>query len=144
MGIGPLPMGGAGEGVPQGGEVGGADCAQTGEGERGDEPAHQPVRHSLWEQSSLEAYNELLFGCLDGEVAALQQKKAEYDEARRQSDGSDTCGSCSGSDSGSVAELVVERRQIPLQPVLGKRVQRVESALHPGGLAPKRMRNETL
>jgi hypothetical protein len=28
--------------------------------------------------------------------------------------------------------------------LLGKRVQRVESALHPGGLAPKRLRNETM
>ena len=28
--------------------------------------------------------------------------------------------------------------------MLGKRVQRVESALHPGGLAPKRLRNETM
>ena len=36
----------------------------------------------MWEQSSLEAYNKLLFGCLGGEVAALQQRKAEYDEAR--------------------------------------------------------------
>ena len=100
--------------------------------------------HSSWEQSSLEAYNELLYGCLDGEVAALQQRKAEYDEARMRSDGSDTCGGCSDSDSGSVAELVVERRQGPLQTLMGKRVQRVESALHPGGLAPKRLRNETM
>ena len=52
-------------------------------------------------------YNELLSGCLDGEVAALQQRKAEYDEARRQPDGSDTCGSCSDTDSGSEAELCV-------------------------------------
>ena len=111
----------------------GVGCEQTGEGEKGDEPAQQPVRHSLWEQSSPEAYNELLFGCLDGEVAALQQRKAEYDKARRQSGGSDTSGSCSDNDSGSVVELVVERRQGPLQPLLGKRVQRVESALHPGG-----------
>ena len=102
------------------------------------------MRHSLWEQSSLEAYDELLFGCLDGEVATLQQRKAEYDEARRQSGGSDTSGGYSDSDSGSVAELVVERRQGSLQPLLGKRVKRVESALHPGGLAPKRLRNETM
>ena len=26
------------------------------------------MRHSLWEQGSLEAHNEVLFGCLDGEV----------------------------------------------------------------------------
>jgi hypothetical protein len=137
----------------------------AGKRKRGEELAQQPMRHSLWEQSSLEAYNELLFGCLDGEVEALQQRKAAYDEARRQSDGSDTCGSCPDSDSGSVAELEVgsvppalesagvvaarqgeqvERGQPPLQPVLGKRVQRVESALHPGGLAPQRLRNETM
>ena len=59
-----LLVGGAGEGTSQRGEVEGA-------GGKGDEPAQQPVRHSLWEQGSLEAYNELLFGCLDGEVAAL-------------------------------------------------------------------------
>ena len=53
-----------------------------------------------------------MFGCLDGEVAALQQRKAEYDEARRQSDGSDTSGDCSDDASGSVAELVVEGRQV--------------------------------
>ena len=40
------------------------------------------MRHSLWEQDSLdpEAHNELLFGNLDGEVEALQQRKAVYDE----------------------------------------------------------------
>ena len=137
-------MWGTGGEVSQGGEVEGADDEQTGKRERGDEPAHQPVRHSLWEQSSLGTYNELLFGCLDGEVAALQQRKAEYDEAKRQSDGSDTCGGCSDSDSGSVAELVVERRQGSLQPMLGKRVRRVESALHTAELAPKRLRNGTM
>ena len=30
----------------------------TGKRKRGDELAHQPVRHSLWEQGSLEAHNE--------------------------------------------------------------------------------------
>ena len=64
----------------------------------------------MWEQSSLEAYNELLFGCLDEEPEAMQQRKAAYDGARRQYDRSDTCarGSCSDSDSGSVAELEVD------------------------------------
>ena len=87
------------------------------------------------------------------------------------SDGSDSCWSCSDSDSGSEAELEVDSEppglegaavmivqegelvgagQGPLQPdgrapaVLGMRVQRVESPLHPGGLAPKRMRNEAM
>ena len=71
--IEPLPMGDAGEGASQRDKVEGADCEQTGERGKVIEPAQQPVRHSLWEQSSLEAYNELL---LDGEVAALQQRKA--------------------------------------------------------------------
>ena len=69
------------------------------------------MRHSLWEQDSLEAHNELLFGCLDEETDALQQYRAQYDEARRLSDGSDSCWSHSGSDSDSVAELEVEGRQ---------------------------------
>ena len=144
MGTESLPMGDAVEEVPQGGEVERAFGEHTGERKKGNEPAYQPVRHSLWEQSSLKAYNERLFGCLDGEVAALQQRKSEYDGARRQSDGSGTYGSCSDSDSGSVAELEVERGQGPLQPVLGKRVPRVESTLHLGVLAPKRLRNQTL
>ena len=48
------------------------------------------MRHSLWEQDSLEAQNEVLAGFLEGEMRALKQKKAVYDEARRQSDGSDS------------------------------------------------------
>ena len=38
---------------------------------RGEELAHQHARHSLWEQGSLEAYNELLFGCLDDAMPVL-------------------------------------------------------------------------
>ena len=49
----------------------------------------------------------MLFGCLDGEVDALQLRKAVYDEERRLSDGSDSCWSYSGSDSGSEAGLEV-------------------------------------
>ena len=63
----------------------------SGKRKRGDVLAHQAVRHSLWEQDSLEAYNELLFGSLDGEVEALQQRKAVYDEERKLSGGSDSC-----------------------------------------------------
>ena len=59
----------------------------AGKRKRGDELAHQPVRRPLWEQGSLEAHNEVLFGYLDGEVGALRQRKAEYDEARRLSEG---------------------------------------------------------
>ena len=55
----------------------------SGKRKRGEELAHQHVRHSLWEQDTLEAYNELLFGCLDEEVEALQQSKAQYDEVRK-------------------------------------------------------------
>ena len=47
----------------------------SGKRKRGVVLAHQTVRHSLWEQDSLEAYNELLFGNLDGEVEALQQRR---------------------------------------------------------------------
>ena len=75
----------------------------AGKRKRGDELDHQPVRHSMWEQDSLEAYNEVLLGYLDSEVGALRQRKAEYDEARRLSDGSDSCWSCSDNDSGNVA-----------------------------------------
>ena len=55
----------------------------AGKGERGDVLAHQPVRHSLWGQDPLEAHDEVLFGCLDGEVWALRQRGAGYGEARR-------------------------------------------------------------
>ena len=63
-----------------------------------------PVGHSLWEQESLEAMDGVLFGCLDPEVAAMQRKKAVYDEERRLSEGSDSCWSDADSDSSSVVE----------------------------------------
>ena len=55
----------------------------AGKRKRWDELAPLPVRHSLWEQDSLEAYNEVLLGYLDSEVGALRQsiRKAGYDEA---------------------------------------------------------------
>ena len=53
----------------------------------------------------MEAYSEVLVGCLDSEVEALRQRKAEYDEARRFPDGSDSCWSDPDSDSGSEATL---------------------------------------
>ena len=59
-------------------------------------------------------YNELLFGCLDEEVEALQQYKAQYDEARRLSDGSDSCWSHSGSDSDSEAVPEVDIEPLPM------------------------------
>ena len=86
----------------------------TGKRKRGEELAHQHVRHSLWEQGSQQAYNELLFGCLDDEVEALQQSKAHYDEARRLSDGSDSCWSHPCSDSGSEAGLEVGTGSPPM------------------------------
>ena len=63
------------------------------------------MRHSLWEQGSLEGYNEVLLGCLDSEVGALRQRRAEYEGSRRLSEGSDSCWSDSGNDSGSEAVL---------------------------------------
>ena len=63
----------------------------VGKRKREGELDSRPVRHSLWEQGSLEAYNEVLFGNLDADVEALQQRKAMYDEERRLSEGSDSC-----------------------------------------------------
>ena len=89
MGIEPLALEGAVVVVTLGGGKEGTARELVGKRKRKreDELAHKPVRHSLWEQGSLEAHNELLFGCLDDEVEALQQRKAEYDEERRLSDG---------------------------------------------------------
>jgi hypothetical protein len=116
----------------------------TGKRKRGEELAHQPVRHSLWEQDSLEAHNELLFGNLDGEVEALQQRKAVYDEERRLSDGGDSCWSYSGSDSDSVAELEVDSEPLALEGAvvvvtLGGEVEGADR-----GLTGKRKREDEL
>jgi hypothetical protein len=81
----------------------------SGKRKRGEEMASQAVRHSLWEQDSLEAHNELLFGHLEPEVEALQQRKAEYDEERRLSEGSDSCCSGADRDTDSAAELEASR-----------------------------------
>ena len=107
--------------VPTGGVVEGADRGLAAKRKRADKLSQQPARHSLWEQESLEAMNEVLFGCLDPEVAALQQRKAEYDEERRLSEGSDSCWSDTDSDSSDVAELVVAGRQGSLQQSQRKR-----------------------
>jgi hypothetical protein len=85
--------------VVQGGEGEGAAGERAGKRKRRHKLAQQPVRHSLWEQDSLEALNEVLAGRLEGEVRALKRRKAEYDEARRLSDGSDSCWSDSDGDS---------------------------------------------
>ena len=149
-----------------GGEV--AARGLAGKRKREDALTQQPVRHVLWEHGSLEACNEWLFGYLDGEVEALPQRKAVYDEERRLSEGSDSCWSDAGSNSdieaglevgsrpsaleGAVVVAAQEGEQVglglgPLQPdgkspaVLRKRVQREEDPLHPTGLAPKRMRD---
>jgi hypothetical protein len=53
----------------------------------------------IWELDSLEAQNEVLAGLLEGEVRALRRRKAEYEEARRLSDGSDSCWSDPDGDS---------------------------------------------
>ena len=76
-----------------------------GKRKRGEGLDDQPVRHLLWEQGSLEAYTEVLFGNLDADVEALQQRKAVYDEERRLSEGSDSCWSNAGSDSDSATEI---------------------------------------
>ena len=102
---GPIALEGAVVAVIQGGEGEGTVVEQAGKGERRNELAQQPVRHSLWEQGSLEAQNEVLAGHLEGEVRALKQRKADYDEARRLPDGSDSCWSDSGGDSGTVRTL---------------------------------------
>ena len=100
VGSEPLTPEGAVVVVAQGGEEEGAVGKLAGKRKRGDELAHQYVRYSLWEQDSLEAHNAFLFGCLDGEVEALHQREAVYDEAMRLSDGSD-CWSCTDSDLGN-------------------------------------------
>ena len=47
-------------------------------------------------------------------MEALQQRKAQYDEARRLSDGSDPCWSYSGSDTGSESGLEGGTGALPL------------------------------
>ena len=91
----------------------------------------------MWEQSSLEAYSELLFGCLDGEVAALQQSKAEYDEERRLSEGSDSCWSGADSDIDNATELevVVEPLTMEGAAVVAAQGGELEGAAH-GPLQP--------
>ena len=69
----------------------GTDRGLASKRKRVDELPQQPARHSLWEQDSLEALNEVLFGCLDDEVEALQQRRAVYDEERRLCDEEAVC-----------------------------------------------------
>ena len=154
-----------------GGEVEGASRRLAGKRKRENELTQQPARHSLWEQGSLEAHNEWLFGCLDGEVVALQQRKAEYDEERRLSEGSDSCWSGADSDTDSAAELEVVEEPLAVggagvvaaqgeelqgaaqDPLLlegrapavpGRSVQEEVEPLRPRGLAPKRLRDKTI
>jgi hypothetical protein len=100
------------------------------------------VRHPLWEQDSLEAQNEVLAGFLEGEVRALKQRKADYDEARRQSDGSDSCWSGADSDSDSAAELEVAVEPSALEGAAAE--QGEAESLRPKGLTPKRLRDRTI
>ena len=58
VGIVPVAQEGAVVEVIQGGEAEGAARGLAGKRKRREELAHQPVRHSLWEQGSLEANNE--------------------------------------------------------------------------------------
>ena len=109
----------------------------AGKRKREEELADQPVRHSLWEQGSLEALNEVLFGCLDGEVWAMRQRKANYDEAGRLSDGGDSCWSNSGNDSDREAELEVDIAPIALEGAVVRVAQGGEEEGAAGELAGK-------
>ena len=126
----------------QGVEGEGAPGEQTGKRKRRHKLAQQPVRHSLWEQDSLEALNEVLSGSLEGEVRALKRRKADYDEARRQSDGSDSCWSGADSDSDSAAELEVADEPSALEGAAAE--QGEVEPLRPRGLAPKRLRDRAI
>ena len=138
----PIALEGAVVAVIQGGEGEGAAGEQAGKRKRRHKLAQQPVRHSLWEQDSLEAQNEVLAGLLEGEVRALKQRKADYDEARRQSDGSDSCWSGADSDSDSAAELEVVSEPPALEGAAAE--QGEVEPLRPRGLAPKRLRDRTI
>jgi hypothetical protein len=107
VGTEPIALEGAVVAVIQGGEGEGAAGEQAGMRKRRHKLAQQPVRHSLWDLDSLEAQNEVLAGLLEVEVRALRRRKAEYDEARRLSDGSDSCSSGPDvdSDNGAAPEL---------------------------------------
>ena len=102
------------------------------------------MRHSLWEQGSLEAYNEVLFGNLDADVEALQQRKAVYDEERRLSEGSDSCWSDAGSDSDSAAEIEVDTGPIALEGAVVAVIQGGEEESAAVELAGKRKRRNEL
>ena len=104
----------------------------------------QPVRHSLWEQGSLEAYNEALFGNLDADVEALQQRKAMYDEERRLSVGSDLHWRNTGSDSDSTAEVEVDIEPIALEGAVVAVIQGGEEESAAVEQAGKRKRRKEL
>ena len=124
-----------------GGEVEGVNRRLAGKRKRRHKLAQQPVWHSLWEQDSLEALNEVLSGSLEGEVRVLKRRKADYDEARRQSDGSDSCWSGADSDSDSAAELEVVDGPSALEGTAAE--QGEVEPLRPRGLAPKRLGDRT-
>ena len=89
-------------------------------------------------QGSLEAYSRVLFGHLDGEVWALRQRKADYGEARRLSDGSGSCWSNTGSGSDSAAEIEVGIEPLALEGVMVAVIQGGEGEGTTGELAGKR------
>ena len=88
----------------------------------------------------------MMFGCLEGEVRALRQKKAGYDEARRLSDGSDSCWSYSGSDSGNETVLELDTGSPALKGAVvvaaqgGELVGEGQGPLQPRGRAPTVLR----
>ena len=110
----------------------------AGKREREGELGGQSLRHSLWEQGSLEAYNTVLFGHLDGEVWALRQREAGYGGARGLSDGGDSCWSNTGSDSDSATEIEVDIEPLALGGAVVAVMQGGEEEGAAGGLAGKR------
>ena len=142
VGTEPIALEGAVVAVIQGGEGEGAAGEQAGKRRRRHKLAQQPVRHPLWEQDSLEALNEVLAGCLEGEMRAPKRRKAVYDEARRQSDGSDSCWGGTDSDFDSAAELEVVDEPSALEGAAAE--QGEVEPLRPRGLAPKRLRDRTI
>ena len=119
------------------------DAMLVSKWKREEELDGQPVRHSLWEQGSLEPYNEVLFGNLDGDVEALQQRKAVYDEERKLSEGSDSCWSNTGSDSDST-EIEVDIEPIALEGAVVAVIQGGEEEIAAVELAGKRKRKNEL
>ena len=140
--IEPIPLEGVVVAAIQDGEEECAAVGLAGKREGNGELAQQPVGHPLWGQGSMRALNEVLSGHLKDEVRALEQRKADYDEARGLPDGSGSCWSDSDGDSGNetAPELGTSRAclctnpEFPLYPGREKLVEKTSEIdiLHPG------------